>query len=67
VNIPITTYYADIYDTIYPGTLLGDIDFYRRKAVESGGPVLEHDGDELVVEARRRSRGRCSSRWPGRA
>jgi ubiquinone/menaquinone biosynthesis C-methylase UbiE len=37
----ITHYNADIYELMYPASLRGDIEWYRRKAVESGGPVLE--------------------------
>ena len=36
-----TNYNADIYDVMYRGSPRGDVEWYRRKAVESGGPVLE--------------------------
>lgn len=36
-----TNYDADVYDAMHPGSLSGDVEWYRRKAVESGGPVLE--------------------------
>ncbi|HEY1303894.1 MAG TPA: class I SAM-dependent methyltransferase [Vicinamibacterales bacterium] len=35
------TYNADIYDATVPKSFLGDLDWYRRQARESGGPVLE--------------------------
>ncbi len=35
------TYRADLYDVVTPSTFLGDVDWYRRKALECGGPVLE--------------------------
>jgi SAM-dependent methyltransferase len=35
------TYEPEIYDLTTPATFLGDVDWYRRKARESGGPVLE--------------------------
>ncbi len=31
----------EIYDLTQPGTFLGDIEWYQRKAAEYGGPVLE--------------------------
>jgi SAM-dependent methyltransferase len=34
-------YQPDIYDLILPGTFAGDVDFYRKQARLSGGPVLE--------------------------
>lgn len=37
----ITNYNADIYELMHSGSLQGDIEWYRRKAVDSGGPVLE--------------------------
>jgi SAM-dependent methyltransferase len=35
------TYEADLYDIVTSGTFRGDIEWYRRLARESGGPVLE--------------------------
>ena len=35
------TYEPEIYDLTTPATFRGDVDWYRRKARESGGPVLE--------------------------
>jgi SAM-dependent methyltransferase len=35
------TYDADLYDVVTPVTFRGDSDWYRRKAQECGGPVLE--------------------------
>jgi SAM-dependent methyltransferase len=35
------TYRPELYDAVIPQTFLGDVDWYRQKAVESGGPVLE--------------------------
>ena len=35
------TYDPDIYDFTTPDSVLGDVDWYRRKARECGGPVLE--------------------------
>jgi ubiquinone/menaquinone biosynthesis C-methylase UbiE len=35
------TYDPDLYDVVTPPTLQGDVDWYCRKAEESGGPVLE--------------------------
>ena len=37
----ITNYDADVYEVMHPGSLQGDIEWYRQKAVASGGPVLE--------------------------
>ena len=37
----ITNYNADIYDLMHAGGLQGDIEWYRAKALASGGPVLE--------------------------
>ncbi len=34
-------YDPDLYDIVTPDAFLGDVDWYRRKAQESGGPVLE--------------------------
>jgi ubiquinone/menaquinone biosynthesis C-methylase UbiE len=34
-------YNPELYDVATPGALRGDIDWYRRKAREAGGPVLE--------------------------
>jgi len=34
-------YEADLYDVVTAGTFRGDIEWYRRLARESGGPVLE--------------------------
>jgi len=34
-------YEPDLYDIVTPGAFLGDIDWYRRKAQECGGPILE--------------------------
>jgi len=36
-----TTYEPDLYDLTTPVSFRGDLEFYRRKAKESGGPVLE--------------------------
>jgi len=35
------TYHPLLYDLTFPGGVRGDIDGYRRRARESGGPVLE--------------------------
>jgi SAM-dependent methyltransferase len=35
------TYQAQLYDVVTPASVGGDVDWYRRKARESGGPVLE--------------------------
>jgi len=35
------TYEPEIYDLTTPATFFGDVDWYRRKARESGGPILE--------------------------
>jgi ubiquinone/menaquinone biosynthesis C-methylase UbiE len=35
------TYQPDLYDAVTPASLQGDVEWYRRKAQESGGPVLE--------------------------
>jgi ubiquinone/menaquinone biosynthesis C-methylase UbiE len=35
------TYQAGLYDAFAPPSFRGDVDWYRRKAEESGGPVLE--------------------------
>jgi ubiquinone/menaquinone biosynthesis C-methylase UbiE len=35
------TYQPDLYDIVTPHSQHGDVDWYCRKAVESGGPVLE--------------------------
>lgn len=35
------TYDPDLYDIATPSTVRGDLDWYRRMARESGGPVLE--------------------------
>ena len=35
------TYDPELYDLATPGSFRGDIDWYRRQARESGGPVLE--------------------------
>ena len=35
------TYQAELYDVVTPPSLQGDVEWYCRKAVESGGPVLE--------------------------
>lgn len=60
--LPVTNYDADVYDVMHPGSLQGDVERYRRKAVDSGvcahvgrflGRPFERDGDELVVEARK--------------
>ena len=37
----VTNYNADVYDAMHRGTLQGDVEWYCRKAIESGGPVLE--------------------------
>ena len=37
----ITNYNADIYDVMHPGSVRGDVEWYRSKATASGGPVLE--------------------------
>jgi SAM-dependent methyltransferase len=34
-------YRADVYDVVTPSSFRGDVEWYRRKASESGGPVLE--------------------------
>jgi SAM-dependent methyltransferase len=34
-------YDPDLYDIVIPKTFRGDVDWYRRKAREGGGPVLE--------------------------
>lgn len=39
--ITITNYDAHVYDLMYPASLQGDVEWYLRKAVDSGGPVLE--------------------------
>lgn len=36
-----STYDSELYDIIAPQTFLGDVEWYRDKAVASGGPVLE--------------------------
>lgn len=41
MTVHITNYDADVYDVMHPGSLQGDIQWYCRKAVDSGGPVLE--------------------------
>ena len=35
------SYDPSIYDATIPASLLGDVEWYRRKARECGGPVLE--------------------------
>ncbi len=35
------SYEPDLYDVVTPATFRGDSDWYRRKALECGGPVLE--------------------------
>ncbi len=40
-NPSITNYDADVYDVRHLGSLQGDMEWYRSKAVASGGPVLE--------------------------
>jgi ubiquinone/menaquinone biosynthesis C-methylase UbiE len=35
------TYHPDLYDVVTPRTFRGDVEWYRRKAQECGGPVLE--------------------------
>lgn len=35
------TYDPELYDLATPDAFLGDVDWYRRKAQESGGPILE--------------------------
>jgi SAM-dependent methyltransferase len=35
------TYEPFLYDAVTPGSFKGDLEWYRRKARESGGPVLE--------------------------
>lgn len=35
------SYDPEIYDLVIPNTFRGDVEWYRRKARESGGPVLE--------------------------
>ena len=35
------TYQPDLYDIVTPSTLQNDVDWYCRKAEQSGGPVLE--------------------------
>ena len=35
------TYQAQLYDVVHSESVGGDVDWYRRKARESGGPVLE--------------------------
>jgi SAM-dependent methyltransferase len=35
------TYRPDLYDVVTPTSLQGDVEWYCRKAAESGGPVLE--------------------------
>ena len=37
----ITNYDPEFYDIVRPGGLDGDVEWYRKKAVSSGGPVLE--------------------------
>jgi len=37
----ITNYDPDVYEIMHPGSLQADIEWYRRKAAASGGPVLE--------------------------
>lgn len=37
----ITNYNPEIYDIVRPGSFEGDVEWYRKKAVASGGPVLE--------------------------
>jgi SAM-dependent methyltransferase len=37
----ITNYNPEIYDIVHPGSFEGDVEWYRRKAAVSGGPVLE--------------------------
>lgn len=37
----ITNYNADVYEVMHPGSLQGDVEWYRQKATASGGPVLE--------------------------
>ncbi len=37
----ITNYDAELYDIVRPGSFRGDVEWYRKKAVASGGPVLE--------------------------
>ena len=39
-----TTYEPDLYDLTTPVSFRGDLEFYRRKAKESGGPVLDARG-----------------------
>jgi ubiquinone/menaquinone biosynthesis C-methylase UbiE len=35
------SYDPELYDVVTPATLQGDVDWYRLRAMESGGPVLE--------------------------
>jgi SAM-dependent methyltransferase len=35
------SYQADLYDIVTPDSVLGDVDWYRKKAADYGGPVLE--------------------------
>ena len=35
------SYRPELYDTFTPAAFQGDVDWYRRKAQECGGPVLE--------------------------
>jgi len=35
------TYTPDFYDAVTPPSFAGDVEWYRRKAREAGGPVLE--------------------------
>ena len=35
------TYQPDLYDAVTPASFQGDLEWYRCKALESGGPVLE--------------------------
>ena len=35
------TYEPELYDVITPPQFLGDVDWYRSRAVEAAGPVLE--------------------------
>jgi SAM-dependent methyltransferase len=37
----ITNYNADVYELMHPRTFQGDIEWYRQKAIDCAGPVLE--------------------------
>ena len=35
------TYQARLYDSVTPASVQGDVEWYRKLAVDSGGPVLD--------------------------